>query len=100
MIQAQKESGLSIRQWCAERNISENAYYYRLRQLRQTACEVLEQEETVPPIAEVSLRPSQSSGMQLQIKCAGATIEITNADSNTLEHVLQVLIHADQCNRI
>lgn len=100
MIQEQKASGLSIRRWCEQRNISEHSYYYRLRRLREAACAVLEKEETVHRIAEIPLRPSQPSGMQLQIKCAGATVEITNADSHILERILQVLIHADQCDRI
>ena len=43
MIQARKESGLSVKQWCLENNISENCYYYRQQRLRRMAGEALSQ---------------------------------------------------------
>ncbi len=41
MIRAQKESGLSIKAWCLENNISENCFYYRQRYLRRCAGQAL-----------------------------------------------------------
>ena len=35
IIQECQGSGQTIKQWCTENNISEGAYYYRLRQLRE-----------------------------------------------------------------
>ena len=43
MLRERKESGLTVRDWCAERGITEHAYYYRLRKLRQAACDALQQ---------------------------------------------------------
>ena len=43
MLRERKASGLSVKAWCAEHGITEYAYYYRLRQLRQMACNALEQ---------------------------------------------------------
>ena len=43
MIQAQKASGLSIKQWCLENHISENCFFYRQRRLRDCAGEALHQ---------------------------------------------------------
>lgn len=37
MVQERSASGLSIEEWCAANNVSESQYYYRLRQLRNTA---------------------------------------------------------------
>ena len=37
MVQERNASGLSIKEWCAANNVSESQYYYRLRQLRNTA---------------------------------------------------------------
>lgn len=102
MIQEQKASGLSIKRWCEQRNISEHSYYYRLRQLREAACTLLE-DSTQPTqqMAELPLCPSKEAGMLLRLTSAGgATLEISNANSAALERILQVLIHADQCNGI
>ena len=43
MLRECKESGLTVKNWCAERGITEHAYYYRLRKLRQAACDALQQ---------------------------------------------------------
>ena len=32
-VKEQKESGLTVRQWCLEQGISEHAYYYRLHKV-------------------------------------------------------------------
>ena len=40
MLRECKESGLTVKNWCAD---TEHAYYYRLRKLRQAACDALQQ---------------------------------------------------------
>ena len=47
MLRECKESGLTVQNWCAERGIPEHAYYYRLRKLRQAACDALQQAQSV-----------------------------------------------------
>ena len=56
MLQERTESGLSVKAWCSEQGISENAYYYRLRRLRQTACAALEHGQP-NCMAEIPLTP-------------------------------------------
>ena len=41
MLQSQKQSGLTVKQWCEEHEIRDNAYYYRLRKVREAACTLL-----------------------------------------------------------
>jgi len=38
VVKDQKDSGLSIRAYCESAGIHENAYYYWLKKLRETAC--------------------------------------------------------------
>lgn len=68
MVREQKESGLTVRQWCADQGVTEHAFYYRLRRIRQAACTALEQAQPVQ-LAEVPLAPAApvSSPAQLQI---------------------------------
>ena len=56
MVQERKESGLSVKKWCQEQGLAEHIYYYRLRKLRQAACNALEQAQPVQ-LAEVPLAP-------------------------------------------
>lgn len=35
MVQAQVQSGLTVRNWCAENNISTKTFYYRRKQIRE-----------------------------------------------------------------
>lgn len=96
MVREQKESGLTVKQWCADQGVTEHAFYYRLRRIRQAACTALEQAQPVQ-LAEVPLAPAAraSSPAQLQIRLAGGTVEISNADLNMLDHILRVLTHAE-----
>lgn len=41
MLQSQKQSGLTVKQWREEHEIRDNAYYYRLRKVREAACALL-----------------------------------------------------------
>ena len=94
MIQQQKASGLSVKNWRAENGVSENTYYYRLRKIRQTACTALEQMQEVT-LAEVSLAPKQNFHTQVRITLKAGTVEISNAGPEILTQVLRVLSHAE-----
>jgi hypothetical protein len=37
MVQDQRESGMTIRAWCAANSITESNYYYYLREIRKAA---------------------------------------------------------------
>ncbi|MCL2122354.1 MAG: hypothetical protein FWH28_08920 [Clostridiales bacterium] len=42
LIQEQRESGISIRAWCATNNIKESNFYYFLREIRKAALQTNE----------------------------------------------------------
>ena len=95
MIRERAESGQSIRSWCKEKGISENSYYYRLKKLRQAACQVMEQSST-STLAEVPLAPAPSeSTAQVKITLEHGTVELSNVGTDILEHILRVLSHAE-----
>ena len=95
MLREQKESGLSVREWCQERGLAEHIYYYRLRKLRQAACTVLEQAQPLQ-LAEVPLAPKlEESHAKLRLTTKAGTLEITDADRSVLDQVLQAMLHAE-----
>ena len=95
MLRERKESGLSVRAWCLEHGITEHVYYYRLRKLRQAACLALEQAQPVQ-LAEVPLAPKEPERQaKLRLTTGAGTLEITDANCETLELVLRVMLHAE-----
>ena len=92
MLREQKESGLSVKEWCQEQGLAEHIYYYRLRKLRQAA---LEQAQPVQ-LAEVPLAPKpQESHAKLRLTTKTGTLEIADADWSTLDQVLRMMLHAE-----
>ena len=95
MLRDRKESGLSVKAWCAEHGISEHAYYYRLRQLRQMACNALEQAQPAQ-LAEIQLAPKMRGNQPvLRLTTNAGTLEIINADRSVLDQVLRTMLHAE-----
>lgn len=95
MLREQKESGLSVKQWCQERGLAEHIYYYRLRKLRQAACTALEQAQPLQ-LAEVPLAQKQENCCaKLRLTTKAGTLEIMDADRSVLDQVLQAMLHAE-----
>ena len=95
MVQERKESGLSVKAWCSERGITEHVYYYRLRQLRLAACQSLQEAQPVQ-LAKVPLVPKEPEHhASLRLTTRAGTLEIMDADRQTLEVVLRGLLHAE-----
>ena len=95
MLREQKESGLSVKEWCQEQGLAEHIYYYRLRKLRQAACTALEQAKPVQ-LAEVPLAPKpEESHAKLRLTTKTGTLEILDADRSTLDQVLRMMLHAE-----
>ena len=95
MLREQKESGLSVREWCQERGLAEHIYYYRLRKLRQAACTVLEQAQPLQ-LAEVPLAPKlEEPHAKLRLTTKAGTLEIMDANHSVLDQVLQAMLHAE-----
>ena len=95
MLREQKESGLSVKQWCQERGLAEHIYYYRLWKLRQAACTALEQAQPLQ-LAEVPLAQKQENCCaKLRLTTKAGTLEIMDADRSVLDQVLQAMLHAE-----
>jgi hypothetical protein len=95
MLREQKESGLSVREWCQERGLAEHIYYYRLRKLRQAACTVLEQAQPLQ-LAEVPLAPKlEEPHAKLRLTTKAGTLEIMDANHSVLDQVLKAMLHAE-----
>lgn len=95
MLRERQESGLSVKAWCSEHEISDNIYYYRLRRLRWAACAALESRQP-ECLAEVPLVPNAAaSQMQLRLSTPAGTLEILSAGSEILNRILQALLHAE-----
>ena len=95
MLRQRKESGLSVKDWCLEQGISEHSYYYRLRRLRQMACNALEQAQSVQ-LAEVPLAPKpEENHAKLRLTAKAGTLEIWDADWSVLDQVLRAMLHAE-----
>lgn len=109
-----RPSDISVRQWLAENDIKEKAYYYWLRKFRKeaynqmqlpaaaTKTEVAFAEVTMP-VPDTSLEtavPKTSAGSSVAvIKCNGLTLELSNDISEVLlnrllQEVLQEVPHA------
>ena len=105
LIRERKDSGMTIKQWCDAKGLSENQYYYWLRKIRKTACTALENRsdkaplvhEDGPVFAEISFLP------QTQMPCEGITIHMNRADihigkdvcTNQLRTIMKVIANAE-----
>ena len=75
--------------------VTEHVYYYRLRQLRLVACHALQEVEPVQ-LAEVPLAPKEPEcHAKLRLTTRAGTLEIMDADRQTLELVLRGMLHAE-----
>ena len=91
-IMACRSSGMTVRAWCRENELSEKTYYYWQRRLFQTLSE--QQAIWQPAFAEITPMPNvrPSGGVAITVRIAGAEAEIYNgADAATVETVLRIL---------
>jgi hypothetical protein len=96
MVQEQTRSGLSIRDWCSQNNISTKTFYYRRKQVRseilQAASPVFA--ELIPPEGD---RVSSADGFrpQLTISIKDAVIGVDQGTpQQLLASVLEVMRNA------
>ncbi len=105
-----RPSDMSVKQWLAENDIKEKAYYYWLRKFRKEAYDQMQLPagfaKTEVAFAEVTMSlPVSDSGSTTEktldaspaavIKCSGLTIELSNNISEVLlSHLLKEIHHA------
>ena len=103
IIQECQNSGQTIKQWCSENNITEGAYYYRLRQLREKLLQTVQASEprpetTAPVLVKVpdTVAVPAVSGTGIRIRKGSAVIEVSNdASEGILSMVKEVLLHVE-----
>ena len=71
VIQECSNSGLSNREFCRQRGISEKTYYYWLRKLRSQMAEV-----AGPQLVQLELTPAALQDDMLQIQYRGAELKL------------------------
>ncbi len=91
MYAAYQESGKTVSEWCSEQGIVTKTFYYRLREIRETALEQAESHQIVP-IATNLETPSMHETASIKIQGNGITIELPeNICAETIIAILRGL---------
>ncbi len=98
IIKEQKESGLSIREWCRENDVSHSKFYYWQRIIREEALikagtlAITGQTQFVEVNSGITEIKTSNQGSCAILRSNGNVIEILNgADPNTLYIVLNLI---------
>lgn len=88
MVQQQVKSGLTVREWCEQNNITIKTFYYRRKHVRE---ELLSANspvfaELVPPVQSIHEVSDIIPGSGLTVTVNGATI---NVDQKTPMHLFK-----------
>lgn len=103
MIQEQANSGLSVREWCAQNGIGTKCFYYRRRQVQAMLLDAAQESrftEVIPPVSEptsVSAPVSEAMSFRPQlVMSVGEALIGINQDTpkQLLADALEVLRHA------
>ncbi len=103
MVKERKESGMSIKEWCAANGIRESVYYYRLNRLRKAALAVYDTPKSKErgeclsgTFAQIPIPSSSSaSGITLRIRRGDILMEVSDdASDRILSFLKEVLDHA------
>ena len=87
VIQECSNSGLSNREFCRQRGISEKTYYYWLRKLRSQMAEV-----AGPQLVQLEPAPTLAQNDVLQIQYRGAELKLpAGVDMDTVAALLRSL---------
>ncbi len=99
LIQERLDSGMTIKEWCLERNIKESQYYYWLKTLRKEELAAADQERQASPFVELpdicrGREPAQGKPAAI-IRRGDITIEVTeSASAGFIARVMEALTHA------
>lgn len=98
LIKERMESGMTVREWCHDRNIKESRYYYWLRILRRKAVENTGQPPQASPFVEISADICQEqlpAPAAAVIRKGNITIEVTeSASAGFIQKVMKALANA------
>ena len=90
IIRECQESGLTNKEFCAQRGISEKTYYYWLRKIRSAAAEAME-----PQLVRLDDSTGRASGDMIQIRYGEAELKLP--EDVDLKAVM-VLLNALRCH--
>ncbi len=83
-IHEQKQSGLSIDEWCRQNGLSRYQFYYRQREVRKTFAQAALSEESFPTVSGstvfTEIRPGQQLPASSDSGCAAAIIQTAGAE--------------------
>ena len=107
LIKERNASGMTIKEWCAFKGLTENQYFYWLRKVRQKACEAIEDHADMirplrneePVFVEINVLPEPTSPERLSgilIHVNGAQIHIGNdVGIKRIRTIMEVIAHAE-----
>ena len=99
LIKERMDSGMTVKDWCHERNIKESQYYYWLKILRRNEAESREQKQQVPPFVELlpvcpeqAFQPCAAAAV---IRKGDVSIEVTeSASAGFIAKVMEAVANA------
>lgn len=110
LIKEREQSGLSVKQWCAENGINKKTYYYRLNRVREELLDTLESQNSLqlassaagnalrrqehqPEIPEfVQLPVPRATGAAVTVWIGNCAVDVHNdAESAVVEQVLKAV---------
>ena len=98
LIKERLESGMTVREWCHDRNIKESRYYYWLRILRRKAVENTEQTPQISLFVELPAGICQEqfpASAAAVIRKGNITVEVTeSASAGFIAKVMEALANA------
>ena len=100
MVRDRQESGLSVAEYCKQNNISETAYFYRLRRVRRAAIQAsglefveLKDADAVSPVPVLNSTNIGSSTFPAEATIAVGALLIS-VNSGTPRELIQTLMEA------
>ena len=91
LVQECMSSGLKVKDWCQQNNVSKDAYYYWLRKVREAACDSMEASFVRVPGQCIPSSFDSSFSAELTISIGSVTI---NVNSATPQHLIESTIWA------
>ena len=96
MYSEYQASGQTVRQWCAEQNLSTKTFYYRLRKLREATIKQ-EQHEIVPVNADAGSMNIPTAAAEGVIRITGRGITAELPQDISLELLTALLKGLSSC---
>jgi transposase-like protein len=85
-----RASGLSVREFCSQRQVTEASFYFWRRELQRRAG----QRDATPAFVPVRIVPAAA----VEVRCpSGHIVTVTHADRDTLRHLFEALAPEASC---